>query len=155
MREPSCYGGQVSHFRCAFGLKRRGEITTTRINRRALLAHSGAAVLGSTVAATASAAKGMRRDLVTTDKLQALIEAHMAAYAAFGKAVHKVGGSSGDHDRASRQEERALLAICAYPAVSEGDRLAKARYLLKIEARGELDLPEHIQALLRSTVSET
>ncbi|MEI9404810.1 hypothetical protein [Mesorhizobium argentiipisi] len=135
-------------------LERRGEITTTRINRRALLAHSGAAVFGSTVAATAWASECTRRDRVPTDTLQALIEAHMTAYARFGRAVHETGGSSGDHDRASRQEEKTLLAICAYPAVSGGDRLAKARYLLEIEARGELDLPEHIQALLRSTISE-
>ena len=64
-------------------------------------------------------------------------------------------GSSRDYERASREEERALLAICAYPAVSEGDCLVKACYLLEIEARGELDLPEHMQALLRSTMSKT
>lgn len=128
-------------------------MTTARINRRTLLAHSGAAVLSSTVRA-ACAAKGARRDLVMTDKLQALIEAHITAYAAFGKAMHEMDGSSGDDERASREEERTLLAICAYPAVSGGDRLAKARYLLEIEARGELDLPEHIQALLRSTISD-
>lgn len=76
----------------------------------------------------------------------------MTAYAAFGKAVHEMGGSSRDCDRPSRAEEKALLAICAYPAVGEGDRVAKARYLLEIEARGELDLPEHMLALLRSTM---
>ncbi|MDX8470348.1 hypothetical protein RFM26_32290 [Mesorhizobium sp. VK23B] len=84
-----------------------------------------------------------------------MIEAHTTASAAFGKAIHEAGGSSGDDHRASREEERTLLAICAYPAVSGGDRLAKARYLLEIEARGELDLPEHIQALLRSTILVT
>jgi hypothetical protein len=61
-------------------------------------------------------------------------------------------GSNRDHDSASRAEERALLAVCSYPAVGEGDRWAKARYLLKIEARGELNLTEHMQALLRSTM---
>ena len=70
---------------------------------------------------------------------------------ALGKAVREMG-SSRDYDRASRAEERALLAVCVYPAVRKGDRLAKARYLLEIEARGELDLPEHMQALLRSTM---
>ena len=84
--------------------------------------------------------------------MRTLTEAHKTAYAALGKAVHKMGGSRRDYDRAGRAEELALLAICAYPAVSEGDRLAKARYLLEIEERGELDLPEHIQALLRSTM---
>ncbi|TPM42603.1 hypothetical protein FJ964_23095 [Mesorhizobium sp. B2-3-2] len=53
--------------------------------------------------------------------------------------------------RASREEERALVAICSYAAVGAGDRLAKARYFLEIEARGELDLAEHMQAVLRST----
>ncbi|WP_245468216.1 hypothetical protein [Mesorhizobium sp. M1D.F.Ca.ET.043.01.1.1] len=76
----------------------------------------------------------------------------MTAYAEFGKAVHERGGSIRDYDRASRAEEKALLAICAYSAVREGDRWAKARYLLEIEARGELDLAEHMQALLRSTM---
>jgi hypothetical protein len=45
-----------------------------------------------------------------------------------------------------------MFFVRAYPAVMEGDRQAKARYLLKIEARGELDLAEHVQALLRSTM---
>ncbi|MDX8482936.1 hypothetical protein RFN28_31415 [Mesorhizobium sp. VK24D] len=63
-----------------------------------------------------------------------------------------MGGSSRDYDRASRAEERALLAICAYPAARESDRVAKARYLLEIERRGELDLAEQMQALLRSTM---
>lgn len=130
-------------------------ITTTRINRRALLAHSGAAVFGSTVAAKACATERARRNQAPTDELKALIEVHVTAYAAFGKVMHEMDGSSRDHDRASREEERALLAICAYPAVSGGDRLAKARYLLEIEVRGELDLPEHIRALLRSTILET
>lgn len=70
----------------------------------------------------------------------------------FGKTVHETRGSGGDYDTASRAEEEALLAICAHPAVREGDRFAKARYLLEIEARGELDLPEHTQALLRSAM---
>ncbi len=78
----------------------------------------------------------------------------MTSYAAIGKAVREMGGGSRDYDQASREEERALLAICAYPAVREVDRLAKAGYLLEIEARGELDLPEHMQALLRSTMSK-
>jgi hypothetical protein len=43
-----------------------------------------------------------------------LIEAHTAAYAAFGKAVHEMGGNRRDYNRAGREEERALLAVCAY-----------------------------------------
>ncbi|MET2828927.1 hypothetical protein [Mesorhizobium shangrilense] len=87
-----------------------------------------------------------------SNNLRALIEAHRTVYAAFGKALHDFRGSSSESDRASRDEERALLAICSYAAVAEGDRLAKARYLLEIEARGELDLAEHMQAVLRSTM---
>jgi hypothetical protein len=66
--------------------------------------------------------------------------------------LHEIGGGRSDSARASLEEERALLAICSYAAVGEGDRLAKARYLLEIEARGELDLAEHMQAVLRSTM---
>ncbi|WP_292464523.1 hypothetical protein [Mesorhizobium sp.] len=66
--------------------------------------------------------------------------------------MHGMVGGSGDTDRASREEERALLAVCGYPAVGEADRLAKARYLLEIEARGELDLAEHMQSILLSTM---
>ncbi|MER8476133.1 hypothetical protein [Mesorhizobium sp. M1163] len=125
----------------------------SRINRRALLLNAGSAVIASTVAATALATEPRRRrDREPSSDLRALIKAHKAMYAAFGKAIHEMDGSNGDHDRASRAEERALLAVCAYPAVREGDRRAKARYLLKIEARGELDLAEHMQALLRSTM---
>lgn len=59
---------------------------------------------------------------------------------------------SSESDRASGEEERALLAICGYLAVGEADRLAKARYLLEIEARDELDLGVYMQAVLRSTM---
>ncbi|MER8822978.1 hypothetical protein NKH70_24810 [Mesorhizobium sp. M0991] len=126
----------------------------SRMNRRALLLNSANAVVASTVAASAFATKPRREDREPSRDLRALINAHKAAYAAFGKAIHEMGGSNRDHDRASRAEERALLAVCAYPAVREGDRRSKARYLLKIEARGELDLAEHMQALLRSTMGE-
>ncbi|TIL84883.1 MAG: hypothetical protein E5Y65_31475 [Mesorhizobium sp.] len=124
----------------------------SRINRRALLLSSGSAVIASMGAATAHATEPRRRDREPSGDLRGLIKAHKATYAAFGKAIQERGGSNREHDRASRAEERALLAICAYPAVREGDRRAKGRYLLKIEARGELDLAEHMQALLRSTM---
>ena len=115
-----------------------------------MLFHSGSAAVASTVAATARGTGEPGRDQEPSDRLRELIEAHRTAYAAFNKALHDAGG--GDSDRASREEERALLAICGYAAVEEGDRLAKARYLLEIEARGELDLAEHMQAVLRSTM---
>jgi hypothetical protein len=136
-------------------MKGRGEITTTRINRRALLFRSGAAVFASSAVEMARATELPHQVRVPTNKLRTLIKAHMTAYVAFGRAVHEMGGNGGHCDRASREEERALLAVCAYPAASDGDRLAKARYLLEIEARGELDLPEHMQALLRSTMPKT
>jgi len=129
------------------------KVATSSINRRALLFHSSSAIFASTVAAVALAEP--HRERVAPNKLRALIQAHVIAYAAFGKAVREMGCSSRDYDQADREEERALLAICAYPAVIEGDRLAKARYLLEIEARGELDLPEQMQALLRSTMLKT
>jgi len=129
-----------------------GEFATSRINRRALLLHSGSAVVASTVAATALGAEPSGRDRGSSDSLRALIEAHKIAYAAFGEALHDVAGGSSESDRASREEERALLAVCGYPAVGEADRLAKAWYLLEIEARGELDLAEHMQAVLGSTM---
>lgn len=106
------------------------------------------------MAETAQATEPPHQVRVPTNKVRALIEAHIASYVALSNSIHKVSGCS-DYDRVNREEERALIAICAYPAVSEGDRLAKARYLLEVEARGELDLPEHMQALLHSTMSRT
>ncbi|WP_167484204.1 hypothetical protein [Mesorhizobium tamadayense] len=43
-----------------------------------------------------------------------------------------------------------MLAVCSFPAISRGDRRAKVEYLLTVEARGELDLEEHMQAILLS-----
>ena len=85
-----------------------------------------------------------------SSELQALIESHLTTYATFGKVVHEVSGKDRDYDNANREEERALLAICGYPAATQGDRLTKARHLLEVEARGELDLPRQMQTLLRS-----
>lgn len=135
---------------CLPQFKRR--VHTSRINRRALLFHSSSAVVASTVTAAALAAELPSRDQEPSVELRALIEAHKTAYAEFIKAVHEMGASSRDCDGASRAEEKALLAICAYPAMTEDSRWGKARYLLEIEARGELDLPGHVQALLRSTM---
>jgi hypothetical protein len=115
-----------------------------------LLFHSGCAVVASTVAPNGHDTEALEGQ--PSKDLVALIEAHKTSYAAFGKLVQKTGSHGRDHIEAGREEERALLAICAYRAVKEGDRLTKARYLLEIESRGELDLPEHMQALLRSTM---
>jgi hypothetical protein len=84
-------------------------------------------------------------------ELQKLIDAHRTAYQAFAETIGATGADSGGPAKASRIEEKALLAVCAFRARSEGDRRAKARYLLKIEARGELDLPQQIRAVLRAT----
>ncbi|MBZ9711126.1 hypothetical protein LB543_30985 [Mesorhizobium sp. ESP7-2] len=129
-----------------------GEFATSRINRRALLFRSGSAVVASTVATTALGIEPPGQDPEPSNRLRALIEAHKTAYTSFGEALHETGVSSRGRVMASREEERALLAICSYAAVGEGDRMAKARYLLEIEAHSELDLPEHMQAVLRSTM---
>ncbi|MEI8700901.1 MAG: hypothetical protein EOR99_07280 [Mesorhizobium sp.] len=86
----------------------------------------------------------------TSRELQALIGAHEAAYVALHRVVHRAGSNSHDRKRADRIEQEALLAICSYPAISRGDRRAKAEYLLATETRGELDLEEHMQAILHS-----
>ncbi|SJM35574.1 hypothetical protein [Mesorhizobium delmotii] len=83
--------------------------------------------------------------------MQALIEAHETAYVALHRVVHRAG-SSHDRKRADRIEEQALLAICSFPAISRSDRRVKAEYLLTVEARGELDLEEHMQAILHSMI---
>ncbi|MGX9143212.1 hypothetical protein [Mesorhizobium sp. 128a] len=117
-----------------------------------MLFHTGGAVVASTIAAPALGTERPGQDQEPSNKLRALIEAHKIAYAAFGTALHNVGSGTSGSDRASRVEETALLAICGYAAVTERDRVAKARYLLEIEAHGELDLAEHMQAVLRSTM---
>ncbi|MEI5680461.1 hypothetical protein G6N74_28550 [Mesorhizobium sp. CGMCC 1.15528] len=120
----------------------------SKVNRRNLLLSSAGAIIASTVVGE----EKRPRQQVPSRELQALIETHTATYAAFGRAIHATGGKGSDHAEASRTEERALVALCCYPAVSDADRWAKAKYLLKIERRGELDLKEHMQAVLRSTM---
>jgi hypothetical protein len=122
------------------------------ISRRTLLVNSGSAVIVSAAAGTAVVGVTQRRNPEPSRELRALIEAHEAIYAAFGTAIQDPASSGRDHHIASRAEEKALLAVCSYPAVSEADRRAKAGYLLTVEARGELDLKEHMQAVLRSTM---
>jgi len=121
-----------------------------RINRRTLLVGSTSALFASTAVETAIAGIPQLRRQGPSRQLQKLIETHKKTYAAFGEAINGRGSHNGDHAKASRAEEKALLAVCSYPAVSEDDRRAKANYLLKTEARGELDLREHMQAVLRS-----
>ncbi|ESY52065.1 MULTISPECIES: hypothetical protein [unclassified Mesorhizobium] len=111
------------------------------ITRRTLLAFTAVA---SVVEPTFAEGEGSSRGL------QALIATHETAYDALHRAVHRAGSSRHDRMRADRIEEQALLAICAFPATSGGDRRLKAEYLLTVEARGELDLEEHMQAILHS-----
>ncbi|CAN7469090.1 hypothetical protein [Mesorhizobium sp. LjNodule214] len=84
--------------------------------------------------------------------MQAMIATHVTAYAALHRAVHRAGSSWHDRKMADRVEQEALLDICSYPAISRDDRRAKAEYLLTVEARGELDLEEHMQAILHSMI---
>jgi formiminotetrahydrofolate cyclodeaminase len=115
----------------------------SRISRRKMLI--GSAVLGTTVAGT-----GIAREQEPSGDMSALIEAHEAAYAAFMSSIRKPDDDRNDHAARSQAEEKALLAVCGYPTVSEIDRRTKATYLLEIETRGELDLREHMRAVLLS-----
>ncbi|RWG50500.1 MAG: hypothetical protein EOQ62_04300 [Mesorhizobium sp.] len=113
----------------------------SRISRRKVLA--GSAVLGTALVGT-----GIAREREPSRELTKVIEAHKAAYTTFMKAIRKPHGTRNDHTASSRAEEKALLAVCGFSAISETDRRAKATYLLQIEARGELDLREHMRAVL-------
>jgi hypothetical protein len=115
----------------------------SRISRRKMLV--GSAVIGTTVAGI-----GIATEREPSQGMSTLIEAHMAAYATFMKAIREPSGRHNDHAAGSRAEEKALLAVCGFSAISEADRRAKATYLLQVEARGELDLREHMQTVLLS-----
>src|SRR5262245_42773371 len=117
--------------------------STNPITRRSILAALLAAGGSSQALATAPAEACVSPDLA------ALIKAHRAAYRCLvDRAVHNMHV----YNTLNRAEEGALLAICAYPAVTQADRRVKVRCLLAIEKRGELDLPEQMEALLRSMV---
>lgn len=112
-----------------------------RISRRKILV--GSAILGTTRSGTGMAGE-------PSGDLAALIEAHKAAYADFMTSIRPLHGTHNDHAACSRAEEEALLAVCGFPAANELERRAKTVYLLEIEARGELDLRQHVQAVLLS-----
>ncbi|NGO52938.1 hypothetical protein [Allomesorhizobium camelthorni] len=116
------------------------------ISRRNMLA--GTAAIGAAIAGTGTAAD--LREEKPSRALWTLIETQEAAYAKFMMAIRKPNGSRNDHAAASRDEEKALVAVCGFPAATDTDRRAKATYLLQVEARGELDLREHMQAVLLS-----
>ena len=120
----------------------------SRISRRTMLV--GSAVLGANVEGT-----GIAGEQEPSRELASLIESHQAAYATFMTSIRKPHGTRNDNAASSRSEEKALLAICGFPAISEVDRRAKATYLLQIEARGELDLRGHMRAVLFSMMSST
>lgn len=140
MPKPACYGLMVLRHRFD-SLEANGEFATARINRRALLFHTGSAVVASTVAATALGKEPPGQDPDPSTKLRTLIDEHKTAYSSFGEALHETGVGRIHSARASREEERALLAVCSYAAVGEGDRRAR-----------RTDLAEHMQAVLRSTM---
>ncbi|MEI9409336.1 hypothetical protein [Mesorhizobium salmacidum] len=110
------------------------------ITRRTLLALTGAGVAFNPVSAAGK----------TSPKLQVLIATHQAAYEALHHVFRRAANGREDRERADTAEQEALLAICSYPAIGRHERRAKAEYLLAVEARGELDLEEHMQAILRS-----
>ncbi|NGO56073.1 hypothetical protein [Allomesorhizobium camelthorni] len=124
----------------------------SKLSRRTLILNSATAAIALTVTGTASAREPQARNQIPSCELRALIKAHKATYASFGRAIHETCSSGRDCSKAARAEEEALMAVCSFPAVSEADRRVKAKYLLKVEARGELDLKEHMQAVLRSTL---
>lgn len=119
----------------------------SRISRRNLLFRAGGSVIG-----TAVAGSGVARERESSGGLAMLIEAHKAAYTAFIESIRKPNRARNDHAESSRVEERALMAVLQFRAIDEADRRAKAEYLLEVEARGELDLRQHIQAVLRSMI---
>jgi hypothetical protein len=116
---------------------------TMSVSRRTILV--GSAILSATVVK-----KGIAGGKEPINELSALIEAHRTAYSTFMKAIREPDGTSNDHTARSQDEERALLAVCGFPAICKADRRAKATYLLQIEERGELDLREHVQTILFS-----
>ena len=117
----------------------------SRLSRRNMLV--GSVLFSTTIPEMANGGKWEPAGGLAT-----LIEEHRAAYAVFMEAIRRPQSTSNSHDEASRFEEKALLAVCAFPATSKADRRAKATYLLEIETRGELDLREHMQSVLLSMI---
>jgi hypothetical protein len=135
-------------------LERGGAKRQLATNRRILSVHafSRRSLLVNVAALTATTAVVERgsADVPLPVELQALIVAHKAAYGELDRLIHQIGSGTNDRDRADRVEQEALLAICSYRAVGPLEQKTKAEYLLTVEARGELDLQEHMQALLHS-----
>lgn len=116
-----------------------------RISRRALLATSASTLVGTVAVGASSSA-----EQAPSPVLLNLIGTHQSTYDLFCHAMHESDHDAGEIAKLGRDEETALLAVCSFRASSEHDRRAKAEYLLEIERRGELDLREQMQALLRS-----
>ncbi|MDW6020312.1 hypothetical protein SAZ10_00890 [Mesorhizobium sp. BAC0120] len=125
---------------------------STRTTRRRVLTAMPAITMAVALAMPASGEVLQSDKPTESPELQALIEAHREAYRSFMELLHRSGGKSRPASAADRIENEALLAVCAFRAQSEADRQTKAQYLLEVEERGELDLPEHMQAVLRSMV---
>jgi hypothetical protein len=135
------------------------------INRRSLLRGipaAGAVALATTLPAVveAAAAEPMTSPVVSL-QMQAAIDAHVTAHITLCKTCDETDevalkrqptkAALRRHDRADKAERKALLDLCAYPALSAGDRRAKAQYLIAFEARNQL-FAEHALAILRSTM---
>jgi uncharacterized membrane protein len=127
-------------------------MSTRRKFLTAIPAVTVAAITAQPVFAETPVKQALRPSLSKpSPELRKLIDAHRTAYRAFVETIRVTGAGSGGPARAGQIEEKALLAVCAFRAQSQADRRAKARYLLEIEARGELDLPQHMRAVLRAT----
>lgn len=122
---------------------------STRSTRRKVLTALPAVTLAALVASPAFVEARQEREPRASPELRMLIETHRKAYATLMRSLHRSADRS-YRGTADRIEQEALLAVCAFPARSDADRHVKAEYLLDIEERGELDLPQHIQAILRS-----
>jgi hypothetical protein len=89
----------------------------SRLNRRTLIVNSANAAIALAVTGTASAREPQARNQIPSRELRALIKAHEAMYAAFGRAIHETGSNGRDCTKASRAEEKSaggslLLSRC-------------------------------------------
>jgi hypothetical protein len=130
----------------------RALIDSANTTRRKVLTAMPAVTVAAAFALPTARAMAHNQQPSASHELKALIKVHREAYRTFIELLHRSADKSRPARAADRIEQKALLAICAFPARSERDRQIKARYLLEVEERGELDLPQHMQALLSSMV---
>lgn len=129
-------------------------VSTTNLSRRTVLV-SAAALSVPSFTATA---------IASPSPLAGLIKAHKAAHITLDRACPAIDSvltgreptkAAWRHwNRACRADDRALVAVCSYPCMTDAERRMKARYLLDYERRNQLE-PEHTIALLRSMTGRT